>query len=278
MTTLAQLGDQVLSGVDAFGCKWTLIGLEGWHGSPASTLSPVQKTRSPGAWLSPRQLSPRQLAPSGLVEAPDEDSLRDALDRLNVAAALDGSTLTVTEGALVRTSTVYRQDTPLHTPETDVLAQWSLALVAVDPRKYGDQIVASTGLPTSSGGLTWPVTWPMEWTGVTQSGVVSINNPGNTSAPILIRIDGPCNSPVIRHDGLGVELVFASSYSLGAGSFLLIDMEKRTVLEGGTASRNQWITSRGWFDLEPGANDLIFGAADYNSTALMTVTTAPAYL
>lgn len=276
--TLATLGDQVLTGTDDFGCRWTLTSLTGWHGSPASTLAPVQKTRAPGAWLSPRQLTPRSLAPSGLVLAPTAEALRDALDRLNAAASLDGSLLAVTEGSLTRHATVYRQDDTLHTPETDLLASWSLGLVAVDPRKYGDQVVVSTGLPSSSGGLTWPVTWPILWSGAVASGVVSIDNPGNTTAPIVIRIDGPCDSPRIIHDGTGAELVFASSYSLGAGSFLLIDMEKRTVLEGGTASRNQWVTSRGWFGLEPGANDIIFSAADYNSSALMTVTTAPAYL
>lgn len=277
--TIAQLGSQILSGLDEYGCAWTLTELAGWHGSPASTLSPVQKTRAPGAWLSPRQLAPRSLAPSGLVQAPSRGALRDALDRLNAAAALDGSVLTVTEDDdQTRSMTVYRQDATLHTPVTDTLASWSLALVAVDPRKYGEQIIVSTGLPATSGGLTWPATWPIAWNSSSVSGVASINNPGNIAAPITIRIDGPCTSPQIRHDGLGAELLFASNYDLPSGSYLLIDMERRTVLEGGTASRNQWITDRGWFGLEPGDNDLIFDAATYNATARMTVTTAPAYL
>lgn len=275
---VAQLGDQVLSGLDAHGCDWTLTDLGGWFGSPASTLSPVQKSRAPGAWLSPRQLTPRSLAPAGLVSAPSPSALRDALDRLNEAAALDGAQLTVTEGDLTRYATTYRQDETLHTLETDVLAQWSLALVAVDPRKYGLPIVAATGLPSSTGGITWPVTWPVTWTGVTTSGLLSIDSPGNTTGPITARIDGPCVGPKIRHDTLGVEVALAANYELANGAFLLIDMEKRTVLENGVASRNQWVTSRGWFGLTPGVNDLIFSAADYNPAARLTVTTAPAYL
>jgi hypothetical protein len=276
-STRIVLGGQPLTGVDGYGVRWSTFELGGW-GSPPSTLSPVQKTRAPGAWLSPRQLAPRHLSPVGMVEAPDSDALRDALDRLNAACALDGALLEVTEGSLERTMMVYRVDEVLPKWETDTLATWSCGLVAVDPRKYGPQIVASTGLPSSSGGLTWPVTWPIEWDGVTNTGVLHIDNPGNTTAPITLRIDGPCQSPQIRHDGTGAEITFASSYSLAAGSFLTIDMERRLVLEGGTASRNQWVTSRGWFGLDPGGNDLIFSAASYNSSALLTATTAPAYL
>jgi hypothetical protein len=55
-------------------------------------------------------------------------------------------------------------------------------------------------------------------------------------------------------------------------------MEARSVLEQGTASRNQWITSRGWFSLDPGVNDIIFSASSYDPSARMTVTAAPTYL
>lgn len=271
------LVDQVLSGLDDFGCDWTLTDLAGW-GSPASTLSPVQKSRAPGAWPSPRQLAPRVLGPGGLINAPSKAAARDALDRLNAAVSLDASTLAVTEDDLTRTVTVYRQDEVLHTWLTDRLVQWSAQLVALDPRKYGDTITARTGLPSSFGGLTWPVTWPIEWTGQVNSGVISINNPGNTDAPISMRIDGPCQGPIIRHDTSGNELVFATTYNLGAGSFLDIDCKRRIVLEGGTASRNGWITQRGWFSLAPGDNDFIFEASAYNATAQLTITTAPAYL
>lgn len=278
MTGIAvQLGDQVLAGIDSAGVEWITTELAGW-GSPGSTLAPVQKSRAPGAWLSPRQLTPRHLGPAGLVRAPSLSALRDAIDRLNAAASIDGATLAVTEGDLTRTVTAYRSDEVLVTLDTDLVAHWTLGLIAPDPRKYGPQIVKTTKLPTSSGGLTWPVTWPVTWTGVSATGIVHIDNPGNTTGPLVVRIDGPCSGPQIRHDGAGAELVFASSYNLPAGSFIEIDMQRRTVLEGGTASRNQWITSRGWFGLEPGGNDLIFSADSFNTTALMTVTTAPAYL
>jgi hypothetical protein len=221
---------------------------------------------------------PRHLGPAGLLEAPTQDAAVAALDNLKAAASLDDTTLSVTEGGGTRFVTVRRQDEVLETWITDTLVSWSLGLTALDPRKYGPQVVASTGLPQVSGGLTWPVTWPMTWSGVAASGVVSIDNPGNITGPIVIRIDGPCTGPILRHDGTGAELVFSSTYDLPAGSWLTIDMERRTILEGDTASRNGFVTDRGWFGLEPGHNDIIFDSQAYNSSALMTVTTAPAYL
>lgn len=275
---LVTLGGMSLTGVDAFGVEWATTDLAGWSGSPASTLSPVQKLRAPGAWLSPRQLTARQLAPAGIIRATSRDALRDAADRLNAAAALDGATLEVTEGDTTRSVTVYRTDAPIVTPTTDQLAAWSLSLVATDPRKYGDPITGSTNLPQSSGGLTWPVTWPMTWTGVTTPGTIHVDNPGNIESGLVFRIDGPCTGPRIYHDVSGGELVFASSYNIPAGSFLLIDMERKTVLEAGVASRNAFITSREWFSLAPGPNDFRFSADVINTTALLTLTTAPAYL
>jgi hypothetical protein len=160
---------------------------------------------------------------------------------------------------------------------TDVVASWQLAVTAPDPLRYGPTQVVSTGLPHQSGGLTWPVTWPIEWDGVNDSGVITIDNPGDVAAPLMLRVDGPCTGPTIRHSASGVELTLATDYTLAAGAFLVIDMANRTVLEGGTASRNGFITQRGWFELDKGANDLIFSAQTYNDTAKLTATYAPAY-
>lgn len=282
MTTLVTLGEMSLTGVDAFGCDWrTVSPIDGWDGSPSTTFALTQKPRQPGGWLGPRpQLTPRSIVLQGLVQAPDADALEAALDRLNEAAVMTapGAVLSIQRGSVARTSTVYRDGDVEPVEVTGTLYQWTVNLTAPDPRKYGPTLTASTGLPHSSGGLTWPVTWPIEWSGVSDSGTLSIDNPGNADAPLVLRIDGPVTAPKIRHVASGAELVLASNYALPAGSFLTVDMEARTVLEGGTASRNGWITSRGWFQLDKGANDLIFSADTYNATARLTATFAPAYL
>lgn len=280
MTTTVQLGELILSAKDTQGADWrTVAPIDGWDSSPGSTITTTQKPRQPGAWATgPRELTQRLVTLSGLVSAASEDDVEQALDRLRSAASLAGTTLSVTRGTNPRTATVYRQGELTVTEVTGTLYQWQIALVAPDPRKYGATITATTGLPSKSGGMTWPVKWPLTWTGVYTSGIVSVDNPGNIQSPLTLRIDGPVTGPIIRHVSKGVELSLSSNYTVPAGSYLLIDTEARTILEGGTASRNGSLISRGWFNLDPGANDLIFDAAVRNTQAKLTVTAKPAYL
>jgi hypothetical protein len=67
----------------------------------------------------------------------------------------------------------------------DILVTWlndraftcGIGVVAADPRKYGDHVVASTGLPAVSGGLTWPITYPITYSATVTSGIIHIDNP-----------------------------------------------------------------------------------------------------
>ncbi|HET8581774.1 MAG TPA: hypothetical protein VFL65_00870 [Jatrophihabitans sp.] len=280
-TLRATLGDVEFNTRDDDGVTWGLEKLSGW-GSPASTLSLTQKPRDHGAWGDgPAYLTPRVLAASGTIEAPTPALAWQAHDRLCRAVALDPVRLTVHEAERDRWCMVQRDDEVIPDWITDRAFEWSAQLVAKDPRKYGDPITATVGLPSSSGGLTWPVAWPIRWDASTTSGVLHIYNPGDIPVPVKMRIDSgalPLDGPFIRHDGAGVELVLSSAYTLGAGSWLDVDTGRKWVLEGGTASRNGWIVKRGWFRLDPGPNDFIFGnAGAYTAAASLTLTATPAW-
>ena len=123
------------------------------------------------------------------------------------------------------------------------------------------------------GGLTVPYVIPA----VTATGQVSLTNRGNEPGPVRLRIDGPCVGPVVTHVSTGAQLVFASSLVLRAGEWLDVDMENRTVLANGQASRNGWITSRGWSAFDPGANSWAFTATTYNPAARLTVSAVPSW-
>jgi len=90
-----------------------------------------------------------------------------------------------------------------------------------------------------------------------------------------MRIDGPIVGPIITHVGSGLQLVFSASLTLGVGEFLLVDMEAHSVLAQGQSNRSNWVTSRGWSGMEPGANTWSFAAAS-GTTGLLTVTGTPA--
>jgi hypothetical protein len=185
----------------------------------------------------------------------------------------------VSESGQVRNMMVKRQGAVVVTPITDTTASYSLLLGAPDPLKYGDLVTDSTLLPFSSGGLIRPSTWPRTWTGTSGTGVVRIRNEGNEQAPVWLRIDGPVPAGgwAATHVGKKKSLTFANALALDAGEFVTVDMERREVLAQGQSARSGYVTSRGWFSLDPGDNDIAFSATVYSPTAQLTVTTKSAW-
>lgn len=273
------IGDLVLGDTDRNGSRWNLMTFEGWTGSPASTLELTQKASGHGATSNDPYLTPRNMVLGGRVTNPDPAGLNASIDDLNAAVTLDGFLLAVAETGRVRTCYAARSGEVLTPKVNNKTATFSIQVVAEDPLKYGDLITASTLLPASTGGLVYPVTYPVTYTGVSNSGVIRIINTGNTQAPAWLRIDGPIPAGgwTVSHLGKKQALTFSSSLALDAGEFVTVDMEAREILAQGQAPRAGYVTSRGWFTLDPGVNDIAFSAQNYSPTAQLTVTTKPAW-
>jgi len=215
----------------------------------------------------------------GLIIVPDAGGLVAAADSLSAAVALDPFQVLISEQGTIRNTTAQRQDIIQIAYLTDKIARYSIQIVAKDPLKYGDLVTATTVLPSSTGGRTYPAPYPITYTGVSNTGVVRVTNAGNTQAPVWLRIDGPVPAGgwTVTHVGKKASLSFASSLALAAGEFVTVDMGKREILAQGQSARAGYVTSRGWFSLDPGPNDIAFSAANYSSTALLTVTTKPSW-
>lgn len=278
MAGFATLGTMSLHGTDAFGVRWVVSRdqFSGWDGA-ASTVSVQQKPRSDGGWGGVATRQPKHPTLGGVVYAPNEAALWDARDRLNEACSLYPTTLTIVEPARSRFMYVQREDEVSFSNLSPTAAAWSIQLLALDPRKFGTALTGSTGLPSSSGGLTVPFTVPFTIASTVVSGQVSLTNPGNTNGPVSLRIDGPVTGPIVTHVGSGRSLVFSSSLVLGAGEFITVDMERHEVLAQGQSSRNGWVTGRGWSQFEPGSNTWSFSALAASPTASLTVTATPAW-
>jgi hypothetical protein len=272
------LGDIVLNAVDDFGVHWILESFDGWD-SPGSTVSLTQRARGHGATASEPFFTPRVMTLSGYIAAPDVASGLAARDRLAAAVSLDPFEVLVAEGDSVRNVTAMRQDAVIWKRNGEAEASFSVQIVAPDPLKYGDLVSQSTLLPSSSGGLTYPVTYPITYTGVSTSGVLRVVNEGNTQAPVWLRVDGPIPAGgwTVTHVGKRQTLSFATSLALAAGEFVTVDMQRREVLAQGQSARAGYVTSRGWFTLDPGDNDIAFSAQNYSATAQLTITTKPAW-
>lgn len=273
----ATLGPIHFNDVDANGVYWFAEKIDGW-GSPKGTLTVTQKPRAHGGWRSESFLTPRIIVVGGTIQAPSPGALATARHALNAAVSLSDTTFSVTEYGETLTATVTRQDEVLYGDETETWTTFSIQLVAEDPRRYGPVISQSTFMPSSSGGLTLPLTIPFTISGVVTNGTIGIVNPGNVTSGAKMRIDGPVVGPIITDVGSGNQLVLSSSYSLSTGNWLDIDPEARTIRENGQASRIGYLTSRGWPTFDPGNNTYGFNGVVYNSSGKLTVTVYPSYL
>lgn len=272
------VGDLVLGAEDVTGVRVTVDKFDGW-GSPASTAVLTQRARGHGATSSEGFLRARIMTVEGLILAPSPYALSEAADALSAAVSLDRFPMLVSEHGRIRNVMAQRQDEVIFTYLTDTIARYSIQIAARDPRKFGDLVTASTRLPFSEGGLAFPVTFPVTFTGTSGTGVLRINNPGNTPAPVWLRIEGPIppGGWTVTHVGKQQTVAFSTALTLGSGEFVTVDMDRKEVLAQGQAPRSGYVTSRGWFSLDPGDNDIAFSAQNYSSTASLTITTKPAW-
>lgn len=275
------IGDIVFGSTtrDADGVWFSMPKFDGWTGSPGSTAALTQRTQGHGATSTDGYFPERVMTIGGFIHGPNAEVLDATFDRLNAAITLDETLMIVSEGSRIRTCMVQRKGEVLTENKTDQLAEYSVLIVAKDPLKYGDIITRSTSLPSSSGGLVRPSTWPRTWTGVSVTGKVQIENPGNEQAPVWLRIDGPIPAGgwTVTHTGKKQALTFATDLALGIGEFVTVDMKRREILAQGQSPRSGYVTSRGWFTLDPGINEIAFSAQNYSPTALLTVATKPAW-
>lgn len=271
------LGPLPLGRVDEFGVDWAIDrkGFDGW-GATRSTRRTEQKTRGHGGTSGEGFLTPRPMALRGRAYAPTPEAAADALDRLNDAASIDDFVFTVYEPGKTRWLFAHRVDAVQVEWTTEKELAWTIGLMADDHRKLHQELSATTGLPSTTGGLTVPFTVPFTIDAVSVSGQTSLTNSGNIAGPVRLRVDGPVSGPIITHMVSGQSLVFSSSYTLAAGQWLDIDMDAHTVLENGQANRRMYVISDDWSAFEPGDNTWSFTASAYDATARLTVYATPA--
>jgi len=272
------IGNLVLNTVDADGVKWIVRNFDGW-GSPGSTVQFTQRARGHGSTSSEPFYRDRVMVLDILVLAPTPALLSAAQDLLSESVTLEQFQLAISETGRIRHVMAQRQGEIIPTRFNNFQAKFSVQIVAKDYRKFGDLISLSTVLPSSAGGLVYPVTYPVTYTGVSNTGIIQVTNTGNEQAPVWLRIDGPIPAGgwTVTHVGKKQSLTFATSLALSTGEFVTVDMDRREVLAQGQSARSGYVTSRGWFSLDPGVQEIAFSSANYSSTALLTVATKPAW-
>src|SRR5690606_29937706 len=112
--------------------------------------------------------------------------------------------------------------------------RWKLDLVATKWSIDSETLSrVSVGLP-QPGGLTFPTTFPIKWSGGT-SGTVLATNAGTAAAFPIITIQGPVINPVLTNVTTGERV--GLTITLGPTESIEIDMFERTIIQGGSTNR-----------------------------------------
>ncbi len=160
-------------------------------------------------------------------------------------------------------------------PETlPTYSTWMLELAAVGFIESATQTSLTLTLP-KSGGVTIPATFPLVF-GASSGGSLIATNAGTAETYPTITLQGPLINPSITNETTGERL--ALTLTLGASDTVVINMARRTILQGGTTNRMGAKSAGSTFwSLSPGDNTLRFRADAYD-VGTATVAYRSAYL
>ena len=157
-----------------------------------------------------------------------------------------------------------------------------IEFTAADHLYYADT-AESTSIPLgglTEGGMTFPLMFP--FTIADTAGAVGrpgfLDVAGTTTTWPLLRINGPCANPTVKHVASGRTLTVQGS--IAAGEWVEIDTRpgRRSVLRNNGGGVPLAPTSRiDTFQLRPGVNEIHWTATDPTLTSTLAVTWWPAY-
>lgn len=271
------------------GTPYRITGITGWHDMSQSPLGGAgalsSRQTSLGSWDIPYEMPVREITLQLTIEAASGVLFEAAVAGLKAVTQPGMGTvpLTLAPGSaaesLTATGTVISRMIPT---TLDYLAGYTVAQLSIectDPRLFSSPLTNSTALPSSTGGLTWPVTWPVQWNSVPVSGSIVLNNTGDAPGALTLSVVGPCIGPIITQLETGA-ILSLPSLTVNAGDTLVINCDPRaqSILLNGQASRINYATSLGFPSFIPGTNTYGFNAGTYNAGSLLTATATPAVI
>lgn len=282
------LNDFPLYGVDSYGCEWhvTFRDVSGLFDGAASTLQTETKVMSDGWYGNLPRLQGRTITIEGHIIGRCTESCVTSWNAFKSVLDTGGMLLTARLGDIGRQARVWQSaSAPLIKWEGVNILRFSLGLTSLSPYLSGlDPVSGVSGLPSSSGGLTFPYHFEADgvslsswmWSEKIVSGNVTLSNVGTAPSPVMIRINGPVVNPQVSHVGSGHVMSF--NMSLGMGHYVTINGVTHEILVDGTDPARGRVIRREWSQAEPGMNVWGFNASEYSGSARMTVSFYPAYL
>lgn len=283
----ATLDDSMVTGVsipfngdpDDYGVSWTMATLDGWD-SPDLPEAAEARPSQDGMWDALNFYAGRGLTIAGKFVAAAYADREAAEYRLRQVVPRDRLvTLTVGE-TTPKWCSARRSGRLMVRPLTETISEFSISMLAPDPRKYGQTPVSATlSVDDGTGGLAPPWTPPVLLPAPTAApDQATLTNDGIYESPPTITIRGPGSGIEVHNFTTGRHLAY--DLTLGAADFILIDVDSGVALLNGTAIRAPVPGSSvtGQFLMVPGDNLMrIFGTLTDVTPPSADVTFYPAW-
>jgi hypothetical protein len=226
--------------------------ITGWDDLPDITSYDQARSRGHGDHTGSQFARARIVTVSGSIASP---SARNALARTLIGAStvetdlLEDLTIETFGQALTASARLIRRSLPVGDNYAAGSVPFALQWKCPDPLRYAaPQPPISTGLPTSAGGLAYPLVYGLTYGAAGTPGQVTLTNTGTAAAPFVAMVTGSLPSGFEVSSG-GQRIRYETVVS--AGETLTIDTGEGTVLAQGTADRRANLTVADWIQVPP---------------------------
>jgi hypothetical protein len=157
--------------------------------------------------------------------------------------------------------------------------EFAIDMIAFDANRYGPEVVTTTGLPTSGGGIPYPFHYPISYGIPGDSGRLTVSNPGTEDTVSMLEVTGGLGGGFELTDvPTGRVLRYVEAVPLDSTVFL----NPRTgsvYIDVPTNDKSRALVRRDWFTLPAGeTHEIQFNAiGSVTGTPTLTARTSPAF-
>ena len=150
---------------------------------------------------------------------------------------------------------------------------YTFDVIAADPLKYGDALTTSTTLPTSGGGIAYPITYPIDYGTPGYPGRITVSNPGTADTYSLLEVTGGLAGGFeLTEVTTGQVIRFERPIPVGSTVYLNPRTGRASI--DGQSDVSGFLTRSEWWSV-PAASGGIPGSREIQFNALGAVTGTP---
>lgn len=240
---------------------FTLRDLDGWYSGPPVRSIVEARPNADGAFGVTRiYKGARVITQSGLIMGATTDDAIALQWRQFAGLQANGATSTysVTDALGTLSCTVSLADAPQIVPIANGLAQYVLQMVARDPIKYGPLLSLSTALPSSGGGLEYPLHsggtgGALYYGSVGNLGRLVLSNEGTADTWPTFEVTGTLDSGFFIQ-ALETGQVIRYERVVPAGTTISINSRTGAVLVDGSSDASTYVTRDDFFAVPAGGS------------------------